>query len=129
MADSVVRNIRRRCIAIERAYNQGSAGPREIHAIDLSIANIRRVGDALSAETMQNIIQSLTDLRSVVSAAVASSTLHGGFYAADRLHSGMLGIILFLYTVYEATALNIVVSNDMNMLLLAKHSVFKLSAY
>lgn len=90
MADTVLRRIRRRCTAIERAYHQGSAGRREVDAINISIANIRRVEDAISAEAMLNIVQSLTDLRSVITAPTASNALRAGFHATHRLHSGKL---------------------------------------
>ncbi|KAM7398696.1 hypothetical protein PAMA_006550 [Pampus argenteus] len=62
MTDVVLRRIRRRCTAIERAYHQGSAGPREAHAIDISIANLRRVEESVSAEAIRDSVQSLTDL-------------------------------------------------------------------
>lgn len=52
MADTVLRLIRRRCIAIERAFHQGSAGPREVHSINISIANLRRVEDAISSSKL-----------------------------------------------------------------------------
>ena len=88
MADAVLRRIRRRCTLIDRAYRQGSAGRREVHAIDISIANLRRVEDTVSAEAMRDIVQSLTDLRSFIIAPLASNA-RAGFHAAHRLHSGM----------------------------------------
>lgn len=90
MAGDVLRRIRRRFTAIERAFHQGSAGQREVNAIDISIANMRRVEDVISAEAVRDIIQSLTDLRSVITAPAASRALRGGFHAAHRLHSGEL---------------------------------------
>lgn len=87
MADAVLRRIRRRCTAIERAYHQGSAGRREVRAIDISIANLRRVEDSISAEAMRDIVQSLTDLRSFITAPPAPDAVRAGFHAA-RLHSG-----------------------------------------
>ncbi|KAK0136930.1 hypothetical protein N1851_026900 [Merluccius polli] len=93
MADPVLRRIRRRCTAIERAYHQGSAGRGEVLAIDISIANMRRVEDTISAEAMREIVQSLTDLRSVITAPPASIAvgLRADFHAAQPLHSGRRG--------------------------------------
>lgn len=90
MADAVLRRIRRRCTAIERAYHQGSVGQREVGFINISLTNIRRVEDAISAEAMQDIVQSLTDLRSVITAPSTSNALRVGF-CATCLHSGKLG--------------------------------------
>ena len=73
MADAVLRRIRRRCIAIEQAYHQGSAGRREVHAIDTSIANLRRIEVNISPEAMQDIFQSLTNLRDIIAAPSASN--------------------------------------------------------
>ena len=90
MADAVLRRIRRRCTAIERAYQQGSAGRSEVQAIDISIANLRRVEDTISAQTVRDIVQSLTDLRSVITAPPAWNALHAGFHPGHCLHSGKL---------------------------------------
>lgn len=101
MADAVLRRIRRRCTAIEREYRQGSAGRREVHAIDISIANLRRITDTISAEAMQDVIESLTDLRSAIITPLASNGLHAGFHAARHLHSGKsfhcFGVQIFIF--------------------------------
>ena len=90
MADVVVRRIRRRCTEIQRAFHQGSLGRTEVYAINSSIANVRRVGDTIGAEAVQDIVQSLTDLRYFILGPQASSALHTGFHAAHLVHSGEL---------------------------------------
>ncbi|KAM3607966.1 uncharacterized protein V6R79_016965 [Siganus canaliculatus] len=83
-AGDVLRRIRRRCIAIEQAYHQGSAGQREIHAIDVSISNAQRIQGIVSPEAICSIANSLADLKSLIIASLSSNT---GFHAA-HLHSG-----------------------------------------
>lgn len=87
MAEAVIRRIRRKCHAIERAIQQGAAGQREVQAIDSAIANLRRIENSLSLGVFRNLVQSLTDLRSSIIAAAPNSA---AAFAAQRVRSGKL---------------------------------------
>uniref|UniRef100_A0A3Q3LI92 Uncharacterized LOC113134477 n=1 Tax=Mastacembelus armatus TaxID=205130 RepID=A0A3Q3LI92_9TELE len=101
MADAVLRRIRRRCVEIERAYHQGSAGRREVHAIEISIANLRRVENTISAEAMRNIIQSLTDLRTLVTATPTSDSVRACF----RTWYGKTALIVYVIKLNQISLL------------------------
>lgn len=85
MAEEVLRQIERQCYAIERAYHNGCCGQRHLHAIEACLRNLSRVASLLITETVDELKDSLIDLRRIL---LAQNVEQDQAYSAGRVYSG-----------------------------------------
>ena len=85
MAVAVIDKIVRKCHEIERIYNQGHCSEKEQRSLVSCLRNLRRIEPSLTADTFEDLWQSLHDLGTVLSGVTHAG--NGGF-SVPRIHSG-----------------------------------------